>query len=67
MMPLPASLHAIAATRRRVASRVNRPVGRSGIKEQEADINDSDPRGRDASSEGQHAFIPSTKRVEDVS
>jgi hypothetical protein len=38
-----------------------------GIKEQEADINDSDPRGRDASSEGQHAFIHSTKRVEDVS
>jgi hypothetical protein len=36
-----------------------------GIEEQETDINDSGPRGRDASSEGQHAF--STKRVEDVS
>ena len=55
------------ATRRWVASRVNQPVGLPGIKEQEADINDSDPRGREASSEGQHAFIHSAKRVEDVS
>jgi hypothetical protein len=39
----------------------------TGIKEQEEDINDPDPRDRDASSEGQHAFIHRTKRVEDVS
>ena len=58
MMPLRAFLHAIVARLSgRVASRVNRPVGRSGIKKQEADINDSDPRDRDASLEGQHAFI----------
>jgi hypothetical protein len=36
-------------------------VGRLGIKEQGADINDSDPRGREASSEGSR--LPPTSRA----
>ena len=48
------------------SNRVHPPVGRPGIRAQETDINNSDRRGREASSEGNHPFVHSTKRVENV-
>jgi len=41
-------------------------LGTPGIRAQETDINNSELLGRSASSEGEHALIHSTKRVENV-
>jgi hypothetical protein len=67
----------ISGQRRKLAHRASKPdnVGKQSrddlatgirIKTQDAGINDSDTRSRDPSSKGGHAFIPSIKRVEDV-
>ena len=56
----------IAHERHGLADAASGSVGRPRIKQQGADIDDSDPRRRNASPEGGYTFIHSTKRFEDV-